>query len=156
MTLFGDRAESDLRRAVTLVEETIRALGLDPADCRVGGTGGPARYSLRRGSASILVALSEPTAVQEDGSIRVVAPVVRVPPEAEQGPFFKHLLELNAESLAGLAFGVLGKDVVLVAERSLRDLDASEVDAMIRAVGRDADRFDDHLATLFKTTRASD
>lgn len=154
MTLFGDQAESELERAGELVEQTIEALGVDPAAARLAGTA--RRWSLRRGSASILIALSEPTEHAPEGTIRVVAPVVRLPAEDRQPKLFRHLLEANASEIPGAAFAIRGDDVVLVAERSVRDLDASEVDAMVRTVGREADRYDDALAEEFGTTRSSD
>lgn len=157
MTLFGDGAESDHQRAVTLVEETITALGIDPtASVLPGDPEGPRRFALRRGSAQIIVAVHPPAPGLEEGTLRVVAPVVRVPSEDLQLALFRRLLEANAQELVGVAFAVAGDDVVVVAERSLQDLDSSEVQAMIRTVGASADRFDDHLAQKFHTTRSSD
>jgi len=148
-------AEDDLQRAVSLVEQAITALGVDPATCRLPSEV-DARYALTRGSASIVVAVHPPRQDDEDGTVRVVAPVVRLPGEDRRGALYEELLTLNATRLAGAAFGVMPPDVVLVTERSVRDLDASEVDAMIKQVGRVADRYDDVLAREFETTRSSD
>lgn len=155
MTLFEDQAQGDFERAVALVEQTIRALGIDASEVRRDDPDGSSRFSLRRGSASILVTLTPPGSGR-DGTLRVVAPIVRVPSPDRHAEMFRRLLELNARELVGVAFGIVGDDVVLVAERTVRDLDASEVDAMIRSVGRDADRYDDALSQQFATTRSSD
>ena len=154
MTLFGDHAESNLKRATSLVEQTIEALGVDPAQTRVGGD--EQRWALRRGSASILISIQPPAKEGAEGTIRLLAPVVRIPQGDAAAKLFQRLLELNTSALVGVAFGVQDGDVVLVAERSLQDLDASEVDDMVRTIGAMADRYDDQLATQFGTARSSD
>ena len=73
-----------------------------------------------------------------------------------EAALYKRLLEANASELVGVAFGLRDGEVVLVSERSVRDLDGSEVDALIRSVGRVADRFDDALAKEFGAQRSSD
>jgi len=156
MTLFGDHVEGDLARAVSLVEQTITALGIDPTASRVQTSDGSHRFALRRGSAAILVTVHPPAEKGQHGTLRVVAPVVRIPDSSKQHALYEHLLSLNVTQLVGAAFGISGDDVVLVAERSLVDLDASEVNDMVRVVGRAADRFDDVLAGEFETTRSSD
>lgn len=148
--------QSTDEEAVALVERSIRALGVDPQQTRLAAEGGVSRYSLKRGSAGIIVSVHPPTAGREEGRLRIVAPVVRAPESDRQAALFRRLLEANAEELEGVAFGLLDDEVVLVAERSVRDLDASEVDRMIRAVGNGADRFDDLLAEEFGAPRSSE
>lgn len=155
MTLFGDQAEVEVERAVELIEQCIDALGVDPARSRLESADGH-RWTLQRGSAAIVVAIFPPTDARPEGILRIVAPVVRMPAEAHQRALFARLLELNADTLAGCAFGLKDGDVVLVAERSVRDLDASEVERMLTSVGREADRHDDRLAQAFHTTRCCD
>ena len=140
--------------AVGLVESVIRGLGLVPAETALPSEE-PTKtraYALRRGSARVVVALHTS---ETGGTIRVLAPCVKLGP-APSAELLKHLLELNARELVGAAFGVYGDEVVVVIERSTDDLDASEVDAMIRGVGRIADRHDDALAQRFGVRRASD
>jgi hypothetical protein len=142
---------------VTLVEETITALGIDPvASTLPSDPDGPRRFALRRGSAQLVVAVHPPAPGMEQGTLRVVAPVIRIPREDRQLTLFRRLLEANAQELVGVAFALAGDDVVVVAERSLQDLDSSEVQAMIRTVGSSADRFDDELAQAYHTSRSSD
>ena len=154
MSLFDDQAESGVERAVELVEQTIESLGVSPSEARLSGDA--RRWSLRRGSAAIVISIVDPKDGAGDGTIRVIAPVVRLPDPAARAPLFERLLEVNANGLGGPAFGVRGQEVVLVSERSVRDLDASEVDQMVRAIGREADRYDDVLAKEFGTSRSSD
>jgi len=152
MTTFGDH---DADRAVDLVEQAIRGLGIDPAASRTEREGHVA-FAMRRGSARILAAIHGPTAELGGGRLRVVAPVVRLPGNDREAALCRRLLEANATELVGAAFAISGQEVVVVAERGVRDLDASEVDAMIRTVGRVADRYDDELATAFGAVRSSD
>ena len=154
MSLFDDQAESGVERAVELVEQTIESLGVSPSEARLAGDG--RRWSLRRGSAAIVISIVEPPKGAADGTIRVIAPVVRLPEVSRRAALYERLLAANAGGLGGPAFGVRGDDVVLVSERSVRDLDASEVDQLVRAIGREADRHDDVLAKEFGTSRSSD
>jgi hypothetical protein len=152
MSTFGDH---DADRAVALVEQVIRGLGIDPAASRTEREGHVA-FAMRRGSARILVAIHGPTEELGDGRLRVVAPVVRLPGNDNEPALYRRLLEANATDLVGAAFAISGNEVVVVTERAVRDLDASEVDAMIRTVGRVADRYDDELATTYGAVRSSD
>ena len=68
----------------------------------------------------------------------------------------RHLLTLNAGTLVGVAFGLNGDHVVLVAERNTFDLDLSEVQDMINRVGHYADYYDDALVNEFGGQRYSD
>src|SRR5690606_1012247 len=140
---------------VDLVEQTIRGLGIDPAASRTEREGHVA-FAMRRGSARILVAIHGPTPELGEGRLRVVAPVVRLPGTDREPALCRRLLEANATELVGAAFAISGNEVVVVAERGVRDLDASEVDTLIRTVGRVADRYDDVLATTFGAIRSSD
>lgn len=144
----------EAQRAIELVEQSLRALGLDPAAAKTGGEGGVASYALRRGSARVIVVVHPPTE-QRPGSLRVAAPVVKLPSGDQRAALFQHVLELNAREVVGAAFGLVGDEIVVVSERPLRDLDASEVDATIRGVGRLADTWDDALATRFGAQRSS-
>lgn len=155
MTLFGDSSATDVERAVALVEQVIRGLGIDPSASRTDRDG-HVSFALRRGSARILIAVHSPSAALPEGRLRVVAPVVVLPPPDREHALFRRLLEANASELVGSAFAVSGEEVVVVTERSVRDLDASEVDSMIRTVGRVADRYDDELATSFGASRSGD
>lgn len=149
------KATTDVEQAVALVEQTISALGIDPATSRTQRDGHTA-YALRRGSARILIAVHGPSAQLDEGRIRVVAPCVVMPGPDREGPLMRRLLEANATDLVGAAFAISGDDVVVVAERSVKDLDGSEVDALIRTVGCIADRYDDELSRTFGLTRSSD
>jgi hypothetical protein len=141
-------------RAVQLVETTIQKLGIDPATTKIPGDGETVAFALKRGSARVIVAVH---GTGDDGTVRVVSPVVKIPADTgKHAAFFRRLLDLNGREIQGAAFGLFGDDAVVIAERSVKDLDASEVEAAIRNVGRVADRWDDALANEFGTVRSSD
>ena len=147
---------TQVERAVALVEKSIRGLGLDPTSSR-SDRDGQVAFALRRGSARILVAVHAPSGELTEGRIRVVAPCVVVPDSSDDElGLLRRALELNATQLVGAAFALSGSDLVVVTERAVQDLDASEVDSMIRNVGRIADKYDDELSSSFGTTRSSD
>jgi hypothetical protein len=143
-----------LSAALSLVEASIRTLGLDPAQARLPGDGPGARFSLRRGSAQVFILLAAPSGAETVGTLRIVAPVIELPAPEKRLALFERLLRLNAAEARGCAFALSDEAVVIVCERSVRDLDASEVDASIRTVGAVADHFDDALAREFDATRA--
>lgn len=155
MTFSSEQAKSEMGRAVALVERSIRGLGVDPEAGRAEREGHVA-FALRRGSARILAAVHAPTPELPEGRLRVVAPVVHLPRPEQEVPLYRRLLEANATELVNAAFAISGQEVVIVSERSLRDLDGSEVDSMIRIVGRLADRYDDELAGKYGAKRSSD
>src|SRR5688572_6025457 len=123
----AEQSKREVDRAVALVEKTIRGLGIDPAASRTKREGSVS-YALRRGSARILVGVHAPTAEIAEGRLRVIAPVVRVPAAPNDAALNRRLLEANATELVGAAFGINGNEVVVVAERNLTDLSATEVD----------------------------
>jgi hypothetical protein len=153
--MAADQSKREVERAVALVEKTIRGLGLDPAASRTKREGAVS-YALRRGSARILVGVHAPAGDIQEGRLRVIAPVVRVPDPPRDTAIYRRVLEANAIDLVGAAFGISGNEVVVVAERNLTDLNGSEVDQLIRNVGRIADRYDDELAAAFGAVRSSD
>jgi len=150
--------ENDFENAKKLVEATIRKIGLDPASCRASSgsstSAGQAAWTLKRGSASVLVAVTK----REDEGVsylRVASPVVMLPADpARHEALFRKLLELNAAGLANAAFGLMGDRVVVVSERPVAGLDEGEVDQTVRHLAAVADTFDDRLEKDFGATRA--
>ena len=142
--------------AIEGVEAVIGELGIDPSSARVECEGSETRFALRRGSALVLVAIHPPAGRDAEGTLRIMAPVVASGGAEDRLAMYEHLLRLNATGLRGLAFGLLDDEIVLVIERGLLDLDASEIRAALGAIGEAADHYDDELADRFGTERASD
>ncbi len=79
-----------------------------------------------------------------------VAPMFRLSPKEKLGEFWHKLLLLNAEMGGVAAFAVQADGwIVLHTGRPLRGIDAGEFSALVTAVGRFADDFDDKLDIEF-------
>jgi hypothetical protein len=148
-------AEQDFEHAKKLVEDTLRKLGLDPAamHANAGGSNSQAAWTLKRGSASVLVTVTH-RADEKASYLRVAAPVVVLPADAARHQaLFRHLLELNAAGLANAAFALAGDKVIVVCERPTPGLGAEEVEQSIRHLAAVADTFDDRLEKEYGATR---
>ncbi|MBI5513603.1 MAG: YbjN domain-containing protein [Deltaproteobacteria bacterium] len=147
----------EIDRAVALVESVLGGLGLevDVAGTRIASPGGGHAWSLQRGSAAVAIFLRPPRDGEDSPQLRVVSPILKVDPGGAEA-LYKALLELNAQGLAGVAFGVHHERVVVVAERRTRDLDAAGLEYVIRRVGAVGDHYDDSLRRRFGGTRVSD
>jgi anti-sigma factor RsiW len=150
---------NDFETAQSLVEATIRKLGIEPATCRAPAgpapaAGAVAAWTLKRGSASVLVTVTYHDD-EKTTYLRVASPVVNLPADAAVHPaLFKRLLEMNAAGLANAAFGLIGDRVVVVSERPTDGLGAEEVEQTVRHLAAVADTFDDRLAKEFGATKA--
>ena len=145
----------DFQNAQALVDATIRKLGIDPATARVsGGSPSVVAWTLKRGSASVLVTVSR----HEDEKatyLRIASPIVNLPADAGVHlALFRRLLEINAAGLANAAFGLVGDRVVAVSERPADGLGAEEVEQVLRHLSAVADTFDDRLIKEFGATKA--
>lgn len=145
--------DTHFENAKKLVEAAIRKIGLDPSTTRAASSEGSSAWTLKRGSASILIAVTHHEA-EKMAYLRVASPIASVPADAARHtPLFRRLLELNASGLANAAFGLMGDRVVAVSERPVEGLDEGEVEQMIRHLAAVADTFDDRLQKEFGTTK---
>jgi hypothetical protein len=146
--------DTDFDTAKKLVEEAIKKLGLDPAAMRASENESQAAWTLKRGSASVLVTVTH-HADEDETYLRVASPVVKLPADkAQYGALFRRLLELNAAGLANAAFGLIGDTVVAVSERPASGLGAEEVEQIVKHLAAVADTFDDRLAKEFGAPKA--
>ena len=146
--------DTDFENAKKLVEETIKKLGLDPATTRAHSTDVQTAWTLKRGSASVLVTVTfHPD--EDETYLRVASPVVTLPADkAKHGALCRHLLELNAGGLANAAFGLVADRVVVVSERPIEGLGGAEVEQTVKHLAAVADTFDDRLEKEFGATKA--
>ena len=130
----------------SLVELVITELGLDPVKNRKE-TVEPNRlaWKLRRGSAAVYIFLD---ARDDANYLQVVSPIMKYDPSQEL-PLFRRVLELNADALFGVAFGIKGGNLLLSSDRTTEGIDRSEVKSMVSTVGSVADHFDDKLIAEF-------
>jgi hypothetical protein len=142
-------------RAKELVEKTIQRLGIDPLAARAKEASAAVGWTFQRGSAAILVNLSQR---KEDDLLylRVVSPIMTLPEGSTRDALFVRLLELNGKGLANCAFGLIGDRVVVVSERPAAGLDTEEAEQIVRHLAAVADTYDDRLVKEFGGKRASD
>ena len=145
----------DFATAKGLVNDALKKIGVDPDAVRAKDADDVASWTLKRGSAQILVSLArrEPNHAV---FLRVVSPVMTMPEPGKREPLFVRLLELNANGLGNCAFGIVGERIVALSERPTEGLDAAEVEQIVRQVAAVADTYDDRLVQEFGGKRASD
>lgn len=145
--------ETHLASAKELVETAIKSLGLDPATVRAKDTPEQASWTLKRGSAALLVTVVRR---QEVLTLRVVSPVLILPAAEARLPLYTRVLELNANGLGNCAFGLVGDRLVALSERPVEGLDPKEIEQIVRQVAAVADTYDDRLVKDFGGQRASE
>jgi hypothetical protein len=146
----------EIKNARTIVETAITRLGLEPSSILTKESADHVAWTLKRGSAAVLVAL---ILRGDSAALRVVSPTIVFDgglDPAKKDALFSRLLELNADGMQSCAFGVIGQKIVVVSERPTSDLDVGEVEHAIRHVAAISDTYDDKLVTEFGGTRASD
>ncbi|MGH7279901.1 MAG: YbjN domain-containing protein [Polyangiaceae bacterium] len=140
----------------TLVEGTLKKLGLDPEASRAKSAEGQATYTFGRGSAHVLVGIVK-RAEQQMVYLRVASPVMIPGDDAERNhALFERLLELNGAGIGNCAFATIDGRVVVISERPAVGLDAAEVEQILKHTSAVADTYDDRLVEEFGGRRASD
>jgi hypothetical protein len=145
----------DFATAKSTVDLALKKIGVDPDAVRGKDAPDVASWTLKRGSAHILVSLTrrEPN---RGVFLRVVSPVMTLPDASKRETLYVKLLELNANGLGNCAFGVIGERIVALSERPAEGLDEGEVEQIVRQVSAVADTYDDRLVAEFGGKRASD
>ena len=149
------QADGGIGKARKQVEAVIKERGVVPDRHEVKAAEGGAAWALQFGSAAVMIALNPPANKGEAGRLRVVSPLVKVSGEL-RADLLRRLLELNGTNLPGVAFGMVGDEIVLVAERSVRGLDRDEVEELLAVIGHFADEYDDLLVNEFGGVRVCD
>ena len=126
-----------------MVENCIKALGVDPAVCRGEK---PGQWNLQKGSASVWIDVWH---IEQEGRgyFQVLAPVMQLP-ENNREAFFQELLELNY-GFYGAAFVKFNDWVYVKMIRELDGLEEKEAAATMSRVGWYADEYDDKLKVKY-------
>jgi hypothetical protein len=150
--LFENQREANQLSAIELVERALTELGHGSVAARAGIPGALAGWRVARGSAVVEVSLIERAGAS--AHLRVAANVMSLDAKVDRAALFERLLDHNASALIGCAFALAGDRVVLIGQRSIRDLDLSEVKSLIGDVVVAADDYDDRLIAEFDGLRA--
>lgn len=145
MAEVNDSPLEEFERCCRLCVEVMRGFNLDPDQQLMESDDGCRVWGLRKGSANILLIVRR---LGDDSHLHVVSPILVIP-ELELEDFYRHLLELNHESLIGCAFAVRGDQVCVTADRMAKGLDRNELEEILTCVAEAADRYDDELADEF-------
>ena len=146
--------DADFEGTKKLCEAVIKKLGLDPQAALAKDSAEQVSWTLKRGSASVLVTVVH-RAEQKKTFFRVASPVLTLPSDAaKQNALFKRALELNANGLVNSAFGLVGDRLVAVSERPTEGLDEGEVEQIIRHLSAVSDTYDDRLMKEFGGTKS--
>jgi hypothetical protein len=138
-------AESPLARSRLLLENLLRSHGVEPDQHLLNEGDGLLSWLIPFSTPHrVVVSLFE---AGGDGYLRVSSPILHLPAERRQ-PFFRRLLDLNAEMVSA-SLATLGDDVCVVSVRPLKDLDPSEAIDLIGRVYIYACRFSEELTREF-------
>jgi len=130
-----------LEKYVPIVEDGIRALGVDPATIK-GQTFG--EWYLQRGSATVLVKINTVNAYNGVKDILVILTAIAKVPTNNKEVLFQKLLEEN-HKLLNERFTVFNGQICLVSSRDMLGMDAQEVQSMVDGQSYAADLLDDKV-----------
>ncbi len=133
----------DITKYYQMVENCIRALGVDPAVCRDQN---PGQWNLKRGSAAVWIDVFKRP---EDkwGYFQCMAPICDVP-VANREAFYTEVLEIN-HNLYGVGFTKFKDKIYIKTIRELEDLSESEITSQMNRVGIYADDYDDYFQNKY-------
>ena len=143
--LFDNSWETNATSAIGLIEQALRSLGHDPDTSELDDPEMLRTWQVLQGSAAVTVCLRRHA---DAPHLRVSAAVMTPDPGTDRAALHADLLARNVE-LCGMAFAVHGDQILLVSERSTRDLDRSEVIHVIAGLARHADDVDDGLVARY-------
>ncbi len=149
MQLFGMKIPSHgtISEVAHMVEKYFRDRGMTPQDQQIAGSEG-CGWHVNAGSAHVYIFVQE----GPNGPIlRITSPLVSFP-QGNLEAFFHHLLDVNF-NLTGCALSVVNNTVLVVAQRSTRQLDQEELEELVWNVAYVADLLDDKLITEYGAQR---
>jgi hypothetical protein len=148
MGIFRSKKKTDepikLKACGAMIEEALKAVGLNPSDQRMQNQKSPGWF-VQRGSAVIYIFLIPD---EKNPSVRFVSPILFLP-EDLINPFYRRCLEINRE-LMNCALAATNDKIALVSERPFRYLDVDQLVYLLHYISAVADDIDDKLAKEFK------
>ncbi|MFT4979573.1 MAG: hypothetical protein ACI8S6_005485 [Myxococcota bacterium] len=148
---MSDDIQQEWERACSVIHDWFQSQGADPTAHRFqepeDQRGTAMCWGISSGSVDAFILLNRG---EEDVSLQIYSPVLRLPDPSQRAGFFEALLRLNATTLSACAFGIDEDDeVVVISDRQADGLSVRELDELIRSVTTYADHFNDNLADRF-------
>jgi hypothetical protein len=131
----------DLSNVYVLVENCIRKLGIDPANCRGEK---PGQWNLTKGSAQVWIDVME---INQNGYLQIMGPISPVPQTRTQ-EFFQEVLEIN-HNLYGVGMTKFKDWIYIKTIRETNGLDENEITAQMNRIGVYADDYDDYFKNKY-------
>lgn len=136
--------EDDSLNYIETIETVISSLEQDQS-AMVLHSGEEHLWKFAYGSVEVYVQL---TGITDTDTLTVWAPVFPIP-EPLKPALMQRLLEMNCMETLEACFGILGKDIVVLASRILADISAGEISRLMTIVATIADDNDDALKSEF-------
>ena len=138
----------DVNHFLTIVEEAIGKLGIDPKITRTQQKG---QWVVQKGTATIAIDIFTTRQVNGPLFFGVMSPIMKVP-ESDKIPFFQEILSLNHQMI-NAAFSVQQDHLFIRATRRIDGMDQQEAFDMITMVGQTADDYDERLQAKYPHRR---
>lgn len=145
-SLFSNQREANLESINAMIEDVLIELGHVVEKTRAQFPECERAWRISKGSATVEIAL---LARGDDNWLQVSASVMTPGARADTATLWRKLLSMNYERASVACFALRGDTVVIIGQRSTRDLDRGEVITLIRTVSEDADDHDDQLVKEF-------
>lgn len=125
--------------------ETVIASLAEDQKVLVGQEGNSHIWKFKYGSVQVFVQLTGGT---EEDTLTVWSPVLKLPAKNE-GELMRGLLEMNWANTFEACFGIFNNEVVVLASRTVADLNPGEISRSITVVATIADDHDEALQSEF-------
>lgn len=145
-SLFSNQREANLESITAMIEDVLIELGHVLEKARAQFPECERAWRISKGSATVEIALLKR---EDDNWLQVSASVMTPGPRTDTAALWRKLLSLNYERASVACFALRGDTVVIIGQRSTRDLDRGEVITLISTVSDDADDYDDRLVKEF-------
>jgi Putative bacterial sensory transduction regulator len=125
--------------------ETVIASLAEDQKVLVGNDGASHIWKFKYGSVQVFVQLTGGT---EEDTLTVWSPVLKLPAKNES-ELMRGLLEMNWANTFEACFGIFNNEVVVLASRTVADLNPGEISRSITVVATIADEHDEALQSEF-------
>jgi hypothetical protein len=149
--LFANQLEANVASTSAMVEDVLVELGHELERARADFPECERSWRIAKGSATVEIAIlvRVEAGAGPTGWLQVSASVMTPGPRTDRSALWRRVLQLNADRASTSSFALRGDTILLIGQRTTRDLDRSEVLHLIQVICDDADQYDDELVRAF-------